>query len=674
MNQLFERFSKRAILFCAIALFFVGYAFAQAPAEKPQEKPAETPAAKTLEKTEEPPNAAQIELLETKYRFETNGDSRKEVHAVVKINSELGVRQFARLNFDYNRNFQSVEVPMARITHAHGGTSDILASAITDVPNPAVEKFPAYQDVRIKSVRILGLQPGDSLEYRVVTETKNHPLAPNFWLSHSFDRTGVTSKQLLELDLPPSAPIQMSVRPDIPSAAIDDVEEREVRHIYRWNIGSLPEAGSQASQPDIGMGNALSWDALAGKIELILRPQDSAVSDAWKKASELTDRLSTDEQKVRAIYAFVSQKIATVDLPLGATGFRTRKPSEILTRGYATSEDKFALFSSLAAYFGAGAVPALVGSMDRLSDQSPSPSLLSELIVVAPIRTEEVSENYWTWLDPTLEVAPFGAVPAKLRGREALTGRFGMLSESPFSEVPLELPFSSTQKVKTTASLNSAGTLATKINYALRGDNELLLRVAFHKTPAEQQKEIAQYLALSDGFRGKVTSVKTSDPYDTDMPFEVEYELTQEKFVDWSKKPVRIPALLPLPGLPDITKKPSANSKIDLGTPLDIVLTGTLRLPDGVTGLTPPGTSVKRDYATFASSYSATANLLRFARHLNFRAQEIPTDRSIDLNTFIHAVQSDQSQIFTLEGSPAARAKPSKPSAAPAHPSGASKP
>src|ERR1043166_5498423 len=121
-------------------------------------------------------NAAQIEVLETKYRFETNGDSRKEVHARVRINNELGARQFARLNFDFNRGFQSVEIPQVRITHASGGTADILPSAITDNPNPAVVNYPAYQDVRVKSVRILGLQPGDLLEYRVITTTTHHHL------------------------------------------------------------------------------------------------------------------------------------------------------------------------------------------------------------------------------------------------------------------------------------------------------------------------------------------------------------------------------------------------------------------------------------------------------------------------------------------------------------------
>jgi len=161
-------------------------------------------------------NAAQIELLETKYRFEANGDSRKEVHTRVRINNELGVRQFARLNFDFNRSFQAIEIPLVRISHPSGGIADILPSAITDNPNPAVVDAPAYQDVRVKSVRVLGLQPGDLLEYHVITTTTHHPLAPDFWLDHSFDRSGIVSEEMFELDLPASPPVQIRVNPETP--------------------------------------------------------------------------------------------------------------------------------------------------------------------------------------------------------------------------------------------------------------------------------------------------------------------------------------------------------------------------------------------------------------------------------------------------------------------------
>jgi len=149
-------------------------------AHQAPQKPSEKPSVKPPAPREKSDNPAQIELLETRYRFEANGDSRKEVHTRVHINNELGVRQFARINFDYNRSFQSIEIPLVHITHPSGGTADILPSAITDSPNPAVVNAPAYQDVRVKSVRILGLAPGDTLEYRIITTTTHHPLAPDF--------------------------------------------------------------------------------------------------------------------------------------------------------------------------------------------------------------------------------------------------------------------------------------------------------------------------------------------------------------------------------------------------------------------------------------------------------------------------------------------------------------
>jgi hypothetical protein len=185
----------------------------------------------------------------------------------------------------------------------------------------------------------------------------------------------------------------------------------------------------------------------------------------------------------------------------------------------------------------------------------------------------------------------------------------------------------------------------------LRGDNELLLRVAFHQTPKERWKDVAGLLAISDGFRGQVTSVNVSDPLATKDPLTVEYEITQAKFVDWSKKPVRIPALLPQIGLPDPPPKPTAGEAahaIELGTPLDVDTRMTLKLPAGTSVQAPAGTSVERDYATFSSKYGTTANTVTASRRVNFLLEEIPGNRALDYNAFVRAVQSDQAQTITL--------------------------
>jgi len=651
MSAFRERIPKWAVLFSLSILFSAANAFAQPAPEKPKEETAAAP----QEKPAEPPNAAQIDLLETKYRVETNGDSRKEVHALVKINSELGVRQFARLNFDYNRGFQSVEIPLVHVTHASGGTADILPSAITDAPNPAVEQFPAYHDVRVRSVRILGLQPGDTLEYRVITLASHHPLAPDFWLDHSFDRSGVVSHEMFTLNLPDFPPPQVHVNASVPLTTDHLTESARTVYTWEWKPGS--QNSDQNPDSDIAVTTFRSWRALLERLGQQLGQKANLDEDTDRKVViDLTARLNTYEQKVRAVYNFVAQKISTIDLPLGSTGFRTRPANEILASGYATAEDKFVLFNRMVSAVGLAPRPAFTGTVPKISDRLPRPSLLSDLLTVAPILPgpypgrgcSDCEHN--TWLDLTAEVAPFGVIPASLRGREALVEGFGLWQpENGITGVPRDLPFRSTQNVLIRGELTADGTLTARVRYTLRGDNELLLRVAFHRSPAEKQKELAQYLALSDGFRGKVTSAKTSDPYETDKPFEVEYELTQEKFVDWSKKPVRIPALLPLPGLPEAPRKPAPDAKIELGPPLQVDLRGTLRLPPGMTAQAPPGTSVKRDYASFTAEYSAKQNVIHFSRNLNFVSREISGARFVDFGAFLHAVQLDQSQLFILE-------------------------
>jgi hypothetical protein len=668
LNFLWLQLVCGLILLCA---FGVLPALSQEAASSATKRAPKSPEAS--EKTPELP--AQIELLETRVRFEANGDSRKEVHTRVRINNELGARQFARLAFDYNRSFQQIEFPLIRVTHSGGGTADILPSAISDQPNPAVVNAPAYQDVRVKSMRILGLAPSDTLEYRVVTTTSHHPLAPDFWLDHTFDRSGVVSQEALELDLPssrlPEMPEQqpianplglsfafadtntaeLNISPQTPVASIARTDEKgATRVVYEWKISagnlsigsaSLPP---QSSDPDVSLTTFHSWTRLASELGNLLSPNAANGSGTIiHKELELIREGNIEE----SIYDFVSQKIVTVDLPLGCTGFRTRRPEEILSSGYATPEDKAALFSALYRFTYGHFHPVLVSSSSTPQNQLPRPSPFNAVLIEVDRGKRRL------YLEPSLEVAPFAMVRMELRGKHALAGyqHFDGPGKE-WEEIPQSVPFPSSQNVKVDAAVDGNGSLKAKVKYMMRGDNELLLRVTFHQAPREKWNEVAQLLALSDGFRAKVANVSASDPYATKEPFTVEYEITQPKFVDWSKKPVLIPALLPQVGLPDPPTTPASNATtpaIDLGTPLDLETHLTLHLPAGTIARTPTGTSVQRDYATFVSKYEVNGTAVTASRHLNFLLREISADRAGDYNVFVNAVQGDEAQKFTLE-------------------------
>lgn len=636
--------------------------------EKQQKEPAKpaTQGGEKAGKSEKAANPAQIELLETKVRFEANGDSRKEVHALVKINSELGVRQFARLNFDFNRSFESAEIPLVHITHSTGGSADMLPSAVTDQPDPAVVNAPAYQDVRVKSVRILGLEPGDTLEYRVIKTVAHHPLAPDFWLDHTFDRTGVVSREVFELDLPgdvhPSStmsgglgsagPMVYAKFPWTSSRHTGDAGS--ARSEYRWEVDgqhalSAPVEGEGALPvPDLVVTTFGSWSHLASR----LAPQfpdwtEQDGKEALERVRVLDPGAQGQEKRLRAGYEFVSQKLVTIDLPIGATGFRMRKASEILNSSYATPEEKCSLLARFADLTGTPA-ELLFSTSAAAPKQLPRPSAFTHAFVV-------ISENRKRLaLDPSVEVAPFGYIASQFRGHRAFTPtprKAGEVSYEPWTDLPADLPFPAWQHVTVDASLATGGELTAKLKYNLRGDSEMLLRLAFHQTAKEKWRDVAQLLSITDGFRGQVSQVTASDPSATREPFTIEYEITVPKFVDWAKKPVHLPALLPQVGLPDPPARAAlgAASPINLGTPLEVETQMTLRLPPGTSATTPTGTIVERDYATYASQYSTKESTLKASRRIHFLLREIPGTRAADYNAFLRAVQSDAAQDFTLD-------------------------
>jgi len=91
----------------------------------------------------------------------------------------------------------------------------------------------------------------------------------------------------------------------------------------------------------------------------------------------------------------------------------------------------------------------------------------------------------------------------------------------------MSLPFPLRRKVDVDASLDPSGQLTARVKYTMRGENELLLRVAFHQSLRKMEGPSPNFSPISDGFRGKVTSVTASDPSATREPFTSDYEINR---------------------------------------------------------------------------------------------------------------------------------------------------
>ena len=124
-------------------------------------------------------------------------------------------------------------------------------------------------------MRILGLQPTDALEYRVITATKA-PLAPDFYLFHTFAKDAIVTEEEFELDLPATRAVQLRVNPATPADRRNEIG-RWTGRAHSPPMG-IPLGSSRrqdhrcrrkqplSAEPDVALTTFTSWNQLSARL------------------------------------------------------------------------------------------------------------------------------------------------------------------------------------------------------------------------------------------------------------------------------------------------------------------------------------------------------------------------------------------------------------------------
>src|SRR5208282_248155 len=248
---------------------------------------------------------------------------------------------------------------------------------------------------------------------------------------------------------------------------------------------------------------------------------------------------------------------------------------------------------------------ALVNSTGRIDPEVPSPGQFDHVVSVVG-RGSELN-----WMDTTIEVAPFGYLGAAVRGKQALY----VPAEGParLVETPGDPPFPSAWDFQIEGQLDDSGTFTGKAQIVVRGDVEVLLRIAFRQAGSARWNDAMQALSGNLGFGGKVSDVTADPPEATDTAFHIRYQYVRETFGDWPNR--RVPAPLPailLPEAPAVTEKNP--EPLDLGTPTEISMRATMKLPEDSTPQLPRSRDLNQEFATFHSSTTFSEATLRVER------------------------------------------------------------
>jgi tetratricopeptide (TPR) repeat protein len=586
-----------------------------------------------------------IEQFETSARFENDGTGERDVTARILVQSDAGVQQLGQLAFGYSSANEQMDVRYVRVRKPDGSVVTAGPDAITDMTAPVARDAPVYTDFKEKHITVPDLAPGVTLEYEIVTRLFT-PLAPGeFWFDHDFVKSSIALDDRLEINVPEGRKIDLHSSPGTPY----ERSTRDGRTIYTWKRSNLTVPSDDDAQkqklqrpesklPDVQLTTFTNWDAVGRWYAQLEKGRTDPSPEIRAETAALIRGRTTDLEKIQAVYDYVAKNIRYVSLSFGLGRYQPHTAAEVFTNQYGDCKDKHTLLASMLQAAGIPSDAVLISYERKFDPTMPSPAQFNHMITVVPLGKELI------WMDTTAEVAPFRLLASPLRSKSALVVPGD--GNAKIVETPADPPFPSFQHVEIDAKVSDLGKLTAKVHYTVRGDNELVLRLAFRRTPETKWNELGQTILALDGIRGTVTAVKPSDTTATQNPFELEIDFEHPNYLDWSSKKAK--AALPLLsiGLPDPPENNAA--PVVLGSSLGIVLRLKLELPPSFTAQAPISDSVTRDYADFSSSYHFADHTLTAERILNFKMRGLPADRTGDYLAFARAVQADESQALVV--------------------------
>lgn len=605
-----------------------------------------------------PPDHSQesyvVEKMRTAYRFENDGTGQREISERIRIQSEAGVEQWGQLVTGYNSANEKVEIPYVRVLKANGSTITAQPDAVQDLSIPLEREAPVYTDYRQKHVTVPGLRPGDELEFDFVTVTFA-PLAPNqFWMEHYFAEAGTVLDEQLEVDVPKDRKIKLKTKP----GTDPKITESNGRRVYLWTSSHVDKdeddkkkdkdkdekpKKKEPEAPPVQMTTFESWEQLGRWYAGLEKDRREPNSEIRAKATELTKGKTTDLDKIEALYDYVATNFRYISLSFGVGRFQPHAAADVMHNEYGDCKDKHTLLASLLQASGYQASSVLINSARKLDPDIPSPSQFDHVFTMLPLGKEEV------WMDTTTEVAPFRLLASVLRKKQALI--IPADGTPHLEETPADPPMVNEQISNIDGTVSELGKLDAKVEYEVRGDTELYLRMLFRRIPRNKWNDFVKEINAYSGLSGDVSNLNVSDPAATHEPFKLTYKVAAANFLDWSKKKSDIS--LPFSQVQMADADPDDTDPVQVGSPVNYVYKLHLQFPARYAETSPLSFTIKRDYGHYEATYKVDNNSFTAERTLVTTLNELPAARANDYLAFRRAVLSDAEQHLSIDSTAA---------------------
>ena len=275
------------------------------------------------------------DLVQSAVRFEPDGKGSRDLIIRVRIQSESAVHEFGLLVYSFSSKFETLEVVYARVRKPDGTLIETPPSDVQELDSAVSREAPMYTDEREKHIAIKSLAVGDILEAHLHWAIRE-PIAPgHFWFDYSYFRAGICLKEILEINVPRTLAVKLRNSDPQPFA-----REEGDRGLYTFQTSNLKKIEESKipdweknyhgiAPPDVQLSSFSSWGEVGQWFDNLVQPKATVTPEIRAKAEELTKGKTTDDEKLHALYDFVSARYRYIGIDLGLSRYTPHSAAEV---------------------------------------------------------------------------------------------------------------------------------------------------------------------------------------------------------------------------------------------------------------------------------------------------------------------------------------------------------
>ena len=458
--------------------------------------------------------------------FEKDGTALSWDDTYNKVLTEKGKRESQSLPFPYTLPYDTtVTLTLLQIIKPNGVVVQIDAKqqSKTMVDPSQMESNIYDPNDRILTVNVPGLENGDIVHY-VSRRRLVKPRVPNTWSDYQvFEYTSPIRRYIYEVRAPKDLPLRsIALKAEIPGTVTHTNTETADRRIYRWEVRDVPRMYEEPDMPEIDtvvqrllVSTTPDWKEISKWYWNLSEPHFKETPEMRAKVEALTKGLTTRDEKIRAIFRFVSQEVRYMGITIEAEapGYEPHDVRKTFENRHGVCRDKAALLVAMLRLAGIKAYPVLIHAGPKIDAEVPKPYFNHA------ISAAESEDGAYILMDSTDETTK-DIFPAYLSNKSYLVARpeGETLRTSPI--IPAE---QNMLRVDTSGRLDAAGSLSGESVLRFDGINDNAYRGYFSGIKPEERRKFFEGVVKRFAAGGVLTRFELTpeNMEDTSQPMSV---------------------------------------------------------------------------------------------------------------------------------------------------------